>query len=44
MFLIVFYLLSPFPLAIAKHFGNGSNGGTSPEIELALFVTSGIGK
>uniref|UniRef100_A0A915CNL1 Leptin receptor overlapping transcript-like 1 n=1 Tax=Ditylenchus dipsaci TaxID=166011 RepID=A0A915CNL1_9BILA len=36
MFVIVFYLIAPMPIAIAKHFQYGSNG-TS-----AIFCTTGI--
>ncbi|GMR36986.1 hypothetical protein PMAYCL1PPCAC_07181 [Pristionchus mayeri] len=41
MFTIVFYVLSPLPLMIARHYQEDMTG-TSACIELSLFLTTGI--
>ncbi|CAJ0950669.1 unnamed protein product, partial [Mesorhabditis belari] len=41
LFCITFYILSPLPLMIAKHYQEDMTG-TNACIELALFITTGI--
>ena len=41
MFVIIFYVCSPLPLLIARHFQEDMSG-TNACIELALFLTTGI--
>ncbi|KAI1720012.1 vacuolar protein sorting 55 domain-containing protein [Ditylenchus destructor] len=41
IFVVVFYILAPIPIAIARHMQYNSSG-TSAGLELAIFFTTGI--
>uniref|UniRef100_A0A0N4Z531 Leptin receptor gene-related protein n=1 Tax=Parastrongyloides trichosuri TaxID=131310 RepID=A0A0N4Z531_PARTI len=41
MFVVIFYILSPIPIHVAKAFGGDLNTG-NPTVDFAIFVTTGI--
>ncbi|KAI0231127.1 Leptin receptor overlapping transcript-like 1 [Lamellibrachia satsuma] len=40
MFVLLFYILSPIPMSIAKHYQDSTE--TSALVEIAIFLTTGI--
>ena len=41
MFVLIFYVLSPIPMAIARHYQDSVDS-TNALVEVAIFITTGI--